>query len=205
ALAVAQLDILEPMPLFGQRPQRLGQKLEGLDLDAFLARPGAHDLARDADDVADVQEVQQSIGLLAHGVDATKKLDAPPAVLQVGKGDLALAADRAQAAGDAHGAAFEFRKAVEDLTSGVRAVKPATVGRPAGLHEPPVLVHAGRDLIINIRRLLRCGSRRLRSGRRCRMGRLRVHYRVTSRIWYLSTPAGALTSTMVPGRMPMMA
>ena len=40
ALAVARLDVLEPVPLLGQRPERLGEERPGLDLRPS-ARPSA--------------------------------------------------------------------------------------------------------------------------------------------------------------------
>src|SRR5690606_4799975 len=85
-----------------------------------LERRRRQGLARAAAAGSEVQGVRQPMGLPARGVEPTKKLDAPPAALQAGKGGLARAADRAQGPGDAHGAALDSRKAVEDLTSGGR-------------------------------------------------------------------------------------
>ena len=55
ALPVARLDVLQAVPLLGQRPQRLGQEAHVLHGHRELAGAGAEQLAGDADEVADVQ------------------------------------------------------------------------------------------------------------------------------------------------------
>ena len=62
ALAVAGLDVLEPVPLLRQRPQRLRQERPGLDLDGELARARAHEVAGHADEVRHVQVGEPRVG-----------------------------------------------------------------------------------------------------------------------------------------------
>src|SRR5690606_25488495 len=184
---VPQLHVLEAVPLLRQGAQRLRQQLPLGHLDALLAPPRAHDLAFNAYDVADVQPVQPCISRLAHGVHAAEQLDAPAVVLQIHEGDPALAADGAQPARYPHRRSFQITKAVQHRVDGVRAIEAAAVRGHALLQQPPTLVHAHRNQIVDVD------------------GLLVRHQRVTSRISYFSTPSGACTSTMVPGVLPIMA
>ena len=100
ALAVACLDVLEPMPLLGQRTKRLGQKGERLHGDGQLAGAGAEHLAGDPDEVADVElgeggEVPELIG-------PRIELDPSRLVLQVREARLAVMTDGDETTGQAH-------------------------------------------------------------------------------------------------------
>src|SRR2546428_625138 len=55
ALAVARLDVLQAVPLLGQRAQRLGEELEVLDRHRQLALARPEQLAGDADEVTDIE------------------------------------------------------------------------------------------------------------------------------------------------------
>src|SRR5690606_35612319 len=135
-----------------------------------------------------------------------KELDAPAAVLEIGKGEPALAPDGTQPPGDADRAALQLGEAVQNLARRVGAFKAARVGGRARLKQAAALVHAGGDLVVQVRGLDVIGSCPRRLGRASPgRGRVVAHHRVTSKISYLSTPSGALTSTTVPAPLPMMA
>ena len=72
---VARLDVLEAVPLLGQRPQRLGEELELLHGDGQLAGARPEQVARDADEVADV-EVGEGGERVAERVGPRVELDA---------------------------------------------------------------------------------------------------------------------------------
>src|SRR5881409_1893214 len=59
ALPVARLDVLEAVPLLGQRTQRLGQERERLHGQRELARARAEHPARDADEITDVEDAEE--------------------------------------------------------------------------------------------------------------------------------------------------
>src|SRR5487761_1308148 len=86
ALAVADLDVLEAVPLLGQRPQGLGQKLQRVHLGGRLPAPCTEHRSLHADHIARVEVGKQLEGFGTEDVAAGKQLDATNAVLQVGKG-----------------------------------------------------------------------------------------------------------------------
>jgi len=73
-LAVARLHVLEAVPLLGQWPERLGEERERLDRHRQLAGPRPEQLARDADEVAEV-EVGEARVLVAELVGARVELE----------------------------------------------------------------------------------------------------------------------------------
>src|SRR5947207_647045 len=85
ALAVPDLDVLEPVPLFGEWPERLRQELKRLDLERDLTPLGPKDRAGDADDVPGVQVREARELLLAKNAAVGHQLDPAVAVLQVGE------------------------------------------------------------------------------------------------------------------------
>ena len=60
ALPVAGLDVLQAVPLLGHGEQSLGEELELLGVDAELAGARAEQIAFHADDVAEVDQLEQS-------------------------------------------------------------------------------------------------------------------------------------------------
>src|SRR5437879_6552930 len=102
-LAVARLYVAEPVPLLGQRPERLGEERERLDGDRQLAGPRPEHLAGDADEVAAV-EVGESGVVLAQLVRPRVELDPARVVHQVREARLAVMAQGDDATGQAHGA-----------------------------------------------------------------------------------------------------
>ena len=67
-LAVAQLLVLEAMPLLGQGQQGLGEELQLQHAHAQLAGLGAHQRPGHGDEVAQIQELQDFPGLLVQVV-----------------------------------------------------------------------------------------------------------------------------------------
>src|SRR5437773_1328670 len=103
ALPVARLDVLEAVPLLGQRTQRLGQERERLHGQRELARARAEHPARDADEITDV-EVAEEREVVAELVGARVELQPAGPVHEVREGRLAVVAHGHQAPGQAHGA-----------------------------------------------------------------------------------------------------
>ena len=101
ALPVARLDVLEPVPLLGQRAQRLGQERQRLHRHRQLAGARAHHLAGDADEVAQVQ-LGEEREVVAELVGPRVELDPPGLVHEVGEARLAVVAQGHDAAGQAH-------------------------------------------------------------------------------------------------------
>ena len=103
ALAIARLDVLEPVPLLGQRAQRLGQERERLHAHRQLAGARAEHSSGDADEIADV-ELAEAREVVTELVGARVELDAAGAVHEVREGRLAVVAHGHHSAGEADGA-----------------------------------------------------------------------------------------------------
>ena len=102
ALAVAQLHVGQAVKLLRQRQHGLGQEGQPLHVDGQLAGPGAEQVARHADVVAQVEQLVERKALLAHRVQADVDLQPLAVLLQRGKAGLALGADGHDAPGDGH-------------------------------------------------------------------------------------------------------
>ena len=105
ALAVARLHVFQAVPLLGHGEQRLGEELQLLGVDAQLARAGAEQIALHADDVADIEHLEELEIALAHGVLLDVDLQTLAVLLQVREPGLAHVAHRHHAPGhdaDAH-------------------------------------------------------------------------------------------------------
>ena len=94
---VAQIHVLQAVPLVRQRAERLGQEPERVQLQAELAGLGDHGSAPHLDVIGDVHVVEGR-ERLAHDVLLGEKLDLPAAVPQAHEGGLAEAAARHQPA-----------------------------------------------------------------------------------------------------------
>ena len=101
ALAVAQLDVGQAMPLLGQRQQVFAEEGDLLDMDAQFAGAGAEQISADADVVAEVEQFVQLESLVADRIFLDVDLQSLAALLQVGEPGLAHEADRHDASGDA--------------------------------------------------------------------------------------------------------
>ena len=90
-MAVAQIDVGEPVPLVGQRPQRFGQQAELFELERELARLRHHHPASRLDVVGDIDVFQRGKAR-AHHVLLGEELNLAAAVAQAEKADLTHAA-----------------------------------------------------------------------------------------------------------------
>ena len=100
ALAVAGFDVGEPVPLLGRRQQRLREQRQLARLDGELALARAHHDTSDAHEVAEVDEIEEPVGLLTHHVLAHVELQPRLAVADRGERGLAVAALGQDAPGD---------------------------------------------------------------------------------------------------------
>jgi hypothetical protein len=101
AAAIPLLLVRQPMPLFRQGFQRLGQYFEGQDGNGHLAGLGAKERAGHAYDVAQVEPRHALVNGFAQLVDLEIDLDFAGGVLNVGKRALAEAAQRHDPTGHA--------------------------------------------------------------------------------------------------------
>ena len=85
-----------------QRPERLGQQDELIDLAGNLAPLGPEESPVHADDVAQIEVREATIGSLAELVDLGQELDPTGEILEVRKGRLAHHPDGHQAARQRH-------------------------------------------------------------------------------------------------------
>ena len=132
ALAVAHFDVAEPVPLFRQRMQRLGQQFPLQHLDRLLAGARGEEFALEADEIAEIHRLESGEGFVAQRVLLDVDLELVRAVLQVGEHALAHLAHGHHAAGDAHGQTFGERG--PDLGQRTRPFERPAVGPvPGGL------------------------------------------------------------------------
>jgi hypothetical protein len=163
ALAVADLRVLQPVPLLGERQERLAEQRQLLHLDRDLARAGLEEGPLDADQVAEVEELVEGEGLLAEDVLLEVDLDPAGGVAQVGEGSLAVAADDGEAP---RGTGLDLRVRAldpfpEDLLDGLCAVVTVSEGLHAEsakgveLLDPEVAFGVGHGKFLLRKRLRR--------------------------------------------------
>ncbi len=134
ALAVARLHILQAVPLLGHGEQRLRKELELLGVNAQFAGARAEQIAFHADDVADIEQFEQLVIALAHGVFLDVDLQALAILLQMREAGLAHVPQRHHAPGDAHAdlrrQLFGGLRAIlrQNLRNGVREIVALAVG-----------------------------------------------------------------------------
>ena len=137
ALAVADLHILEAVPLLGHRQQRLGQVGELLDVYRQLTGPGPEEVALDADDVADVEQAEKREVALRNSVLLDVDLQPLAVLKQMREAGFAHPPQGLEAPADAHGHGRGQllgglrAEAGEDLGDGVGEFKTAAVGAEA--------------------------------------------------------------------------
>jgi hypothetical protein len=100
SLAVAQLDVLQSVPLLGQRAGGFGQDVERLGQDGQLAGLGDEGRSAHADEVAAFDPAEKVVADLAHHVLLDVGLQLATAVAQLDEGGLAEAAVGDDAAAD---------------------------------------------------------------------------------------------------------
>ena len=121
ALPVADLGVLEAVPLAGRRAQGLGKDDEGVRLDGGLAGARAEQGPGDADEVREVEVLEDVEGVVAEGLLLGVHLDAAGDVLEVHELGLAHVAVGGDAAGDADGRALLKGAVLEGLAGGAAA------------------------------------------------------------------------------------
>ena len=127
-LAITRFDILQPMPLFRQRPQRFREHFELLDLQCRLAGFGQETFAFHADEIAQIEQLEKIDNLRANFFGVDVNLNPAGRVAKIDKVALAHVAVRGNAAGRAQG--FAFLEFFPDL----RQVAACFEGGPEGFH-----------------------------------------------------------------------
>ena len=94
------LDVLEPRALVRPRPAGLGEQLETVDEDRQLTGARRHHLALGPHPVADAQ-AEEALEAVAEARCLAEELDLAAPVAEIGECDLAVAAGRLDAPGDA--------------------------------------------------------------------------------------------------------
>jgi len=82
-MSIAQLHILQPMPLLRKRTKRLGEDDPRRSGDRQLAATGAENLSRDSEEITDVAVTEPSVSLLAASVERGMHLHLTGAVAQI--------------------------------------------------------------------------------------------------------------------------
>ena len=138
ALAESGVGVAEAVPLVGQRPYRLGQQVEPIDLDRQLALAGRHDRAVHADPVATVERLHLGEGVVADDGLRHEQLHLDAAVDDRREHELAAVALEEDPAGDGrHGRRVSMPGSSSlhrcaDLGHGVGAVEAVGVRLAAG-------------------------------------------------------------------------
>ena len=102
ALAVARLDVGEPVPFLRRRQQRLAEEVDLVRLHRQLALAGAHGMAGDADEVAAVHQLERGIRGVADILLADVNLQLAVAAAKGRERRLAVRALQEDAARDPH-------------------------------------------------------------------------------------------------------
>ncbi len=101
-LAISQLNIRQPVPLFGQRQQRFRQKRDFVDPNRQFAGLGSKQMPANPDRITQVEQVEQFESLIAQHILARIDLHALPRALQVRETRLTHQAIANNAAGNAN-------------------------------------------------------------------------------------------------------
>ncbi len=104
-LPVARLDILQPMPFFGERPQSFRQQSEGVRLQSRFTALGEETCSFDANEIADIEQTKKIDQLRPNFFRVNVNLDAAGSVAQIEKVALPHVSVRGDAAGRAEGLA----------------------------------------------------------------------------------------------------
>ena len=89
-LAITDLHVLEPMELFRERQDALGQEVQLRGADGELASARTEHVAGHSDHVSGVEQLVEFKSLLRHLVPSHVNLDLGPALLEIGESRLAL-------------------------------------------------------------------------------------------------------------------
>src|SRR5207253_9431508 len=99
-LTIAKLGVLQAVELVRQREHGLSKERQLANVDRQLARPGPHHVTLYADVIAEVEQLVQREGVLAHAVLTYVDLNPLPALLELREPSLALNANRHHAPGN---------------------------------------------------------------------------------------------------------
>ena len=99
-MAIAEFYVFEAVVLVGQGEHGLREEGDAANVQGELAGAGAHEVAVDADVVAEIEELVEGEGGLADVVLADVELEALAVLLELRKAGFALNADGHDAAGD---------------------------------------------------------------------------------------------------------
>ena len=100
ALAIADLYVLESVPLFGHRTQSLGEQAEILDGEGELAALRAEGHAHDAEEIPRVNPLlEEGVLFLAQHVELETELDVVVFIDEICEGGFAVTAQQHHAAG----------------------------------------------------------------------------------------------------------
>ena len=99
APSLLEIGVLQPVPLLGQRTQRLRQQGERVHLERELPATRAHDVARGADDVAQVDLVEQPVSVAERRLLA-EELQVAAAIADDQERQLAVPTGQHDATGD---------------------------------------------------------------------------------------------------------
>ena len=102
SLAISRLHVFEAVPLFRHGEQRLAEELQLFGVNAEFAGARAEQVAFDAQDVADVEQLEEGEIVLADGIFLDVDLEALAVLLHVRETGLAHVTERHEASGDAH-------------------------------------------------------------------------------------------------------
>ena len=102
-----------------ERAQRLGEQRDGACPHRDLARTGAENVALDPNDVAQVEQLDQLIGLIADFVPPEVELHPPGTILEMRERRLPMASERDETTGEAHGPVCVGIEAGQRLRGGV--------------------------------------------------------------------------------------
>ena len=109
ALAVAQFHICQAMILLRQRQHGLGEKRNGLYVQAEFAGAGAEEVPAHSNVIAEVEQLVELEGFLSDRVQTHINLQTLSALLQMREPGLALAANCHESSGDGYGNAVRLK------------------------------------------------------------------------------------------------
>ena len=152
ALAVALLLVREAVPFFRERPEGLGKDGEALHAHGHFAGVGGEDRPFEADDIADVEELEELPLRLRELVFAEIELDVARLVAEHAERGLAVIADDHDAARHAHVrlARLERFRFGADVRGVVVPLEPLPERRVAQLPDLLELFPADEHLVVQI-------------------------------------------------------
>ena len=149
-LAIARFLIRQAVEFFRQGTERLGQQRPFFNADRRFARVSRENNPFDADDIADIQQLEQGIRFFTQNILAEIQLDFAADIAKDAEGRLAVTADRHEAAGNADDRFIFFQGfcLVLQFLGMVIPVKFLTEGIDAGIDKALHLFAAHLHLVV---------------------------------------------------------